>query len=164
MTGYSIRAARRGDLAQMRDGLGAAIQPAVAGRDGLAADSGITRPIVASVESAFRHGIGDPRQTVLVGLAGGRPGGFVILDRSGARAEIRWIVMLPEYVGSGLAQLMMDFVLREMDEAGGFGAIVSSANGRALGFFRRNGFEAGDGERAGRVVRLLRRPSGPRGD
>jgi len=142
----------------MREEIAAAIHPAVVvpGFDEIAHAE--TEQIVASVDAAFRQALSDRRQKVLVGERLGRPCGFLLLDLSEPTPEIRWIVVLPGHMGTGLAQALMEAALACCPPGGEVALVVTVYNERAISFFRSYGFvEAAGGASAGRVLRMRRR-------
>ncbi len=158
MSAYLVRAGRDGDFGIMREEIAAAIHPAVVvpGFDEIAHAE--TEQIVASVDAGFRQALADRRQLVLVGEQVGRPCGFLILDRSERMPEIRWIVVLPGHMGTGLAPALMEAALAACPPAGEVALVVTVYNERAIRFFRRYGFaEVAGGASAGRVLRMRRK-------
>ena len=159
MADYSIRDARSEDFDIMREEIAAAVHPALVVPGFDEAFHAETEQIVGSVEASFRQGVSSLRQKVLVGTLAERPCGFLILDCCGVRPEIRWIVVLPEHLGRGLAQGLMNAVLDRFGRGGEVGLIVTLYNERAIRFFRRYGFvEVPGGASASRVLRMRRQP------
>lgn len=157
MPDYQVRDGRPGDFDAMRDAIAAAIHPAlvIPGFDEVFHAE--TEQIVASVEAAFRQGLTRPRQGVLVGVLDDRPCGFLIFDASQGAPEIRWIVALPEHIGTGLAKGLMQFLIEHRGGAADITLIVTHYNDRAIRFFRGFGFvEAPAGASGRRVLRMRR--------
>lgn len=162
MSVESVRDGRSEDFGAMREEIAAALHPAVVvpGYDEIAHAE--TEQIVASVEAAFRQAAADPRQMVLVGEVDRQASGFLILDCSEHVPEVRWIVMLPGHVGTGLAHRLMAEALERVGGEHPVGLVVTVYNERAIRFFRRFGFVRTEGgASAGRVLRM-RRPAGLR--
>ncbi|MCB1889606.1 MAG: GNAT family N-acetyltransferase [Rhodocyclaceae bacterium] len=143
----------------MRERIAAALHPAVVvpGFDEIAHAE--TEQIVASVESAFRQAVSDPRQIVLVAEEDARACGFLIIDGCDGLAELRWIVMLPGHLGTGSAHRLMEAGLAEAGRGRPVSLVVTIYNERAIRFFRQFGFETvAGGASAGRVLRMRRPP------
>lgn len=157
MPAYSVRKGRPEDFEEMRDAIAAAIHPAlvIPGYD--EAFHAETEQIVASVEAAFRQALTRLRQHVLVGECAGRPAGFVIVDSSDGNPEIRWIVVMPEHLGGGLARRLMDELIAQCGDQGDVTLIVTLYNQRAIRFFRSYGFEDAPGGVSGKRVLRMRR-------
>ncbi len=152
-----IRKGCQADLDAMREQIAAALHPAVVvpGYDEIAHAE--TEQIVASVESAFRQAVSDPRQVVLVAEQDGRACGFLILDGADALAELRWIVMLPGHLGTGEARRLLEAGLSRLGQGRSVGLVVTVYNERAIRFFRQFGFRSvAGGASAGRVLRMRR--------
>lgn len=160
MSAYSVRQGRVEDFEAMREEIAAAIHPALVVPGFDEAYHAETEQIVASVEAAFTQGLSRVGERVLVGTFGEAPAGFLILDCSQGWPEIRWIVVLPEHIGRGLAQALMEAVLGSYGAEGELRLIVTHYNERAIRFFRRYGFVEGPaGASARRVLRMRRAPA-----
>ena len=160
MTDYLVREGAPGDFDSMREAIAAAIHPALVVPGFDAAFHAETENIVASVEAAFRQAVLGLRQHVFVGTRREDRCGFLILDCRDGRPQIHWIVVLPDHLGTGLAQLMMAQAIRSLGLGGEIGLVVTQYNHRALRFFKSQGFvPAPGGASASRVMRMVRAPT-----
>ena len=156
---YRIRTGRAEDLDSLRAKLDEAIRPALVEPGCRPLSGHDSACIVASVEAAFAQALRDRRQNVLVGELHGLACGFSIVDHSDPVPDLRWIVVLPEHVGGGLAQALMDAAVRLCPPNAPLSVVVSAGNRRAIHFFRRNHFvEKSAGSRLRSIVRMRRQP------
>lgn len=161
---YKIRDGRLDDFARMRGAIVAAITPALVTPDIVLGDAAASGPIVESVEAAFRHGVIGRAQQVLVGERQGEPCGFAVLDLTQQAVEMRWIVVLADHRGRGLAPALMAAILTRHGASRVLRLVVTRYNTRAIRFFERFGFvEEGGGASAARVIRMRRETSTPEG-
>ena len=157
---YRIRTGRAEDLDALRAKLDEAIRPALVEPGCRPLSGHDSACIVASVEAAFAQALRDRHQKVLIGDLDGRACGFAIVDHANPVPDLRWIVVLPEHVGGGLAQALMDAAVRLCPANASLSVVVSAGNRRAIRFFRRNHFvEKAAGSRIGRILRMSRQPA-----
>ena len=146
----------------MRERIAAALHPAVVvpGYDEIAHAE--TEQIVATVEASFRQALSDPRQFVLVAEIDRQANGFLIVDGTEPAAELRWIVMLPGHLGTGLAPRLMQAALDRAGAGRAIDLVVTVYNERAIRFFLGFGFVPVPGGASAQRVLRMRRPASMR--
>jgi ribosomal protein S18 acetylase RimI-like enzyme len=102
-------------------------------------------------------------QHLAAAFADGRLAGFVIATRHGPDdLELDWLMVDPEWHGTGLAALLMEEGMSWLRLDRPMWLTVIRHNDRAMRFYRRFGFEIDTGTQLDRVVPhwIMRRPAG----
>lgn len=102
---------------------------------------------------AFFDAARSSRHRLLTAFADDKPAGFLIATRHAADdLELDWLMIDPAHHGSGLADRLMAGGLGWLGDAAPIWLTVVRHNHRAIGFYRRHGFEIDPAARLDRVV------------
>jgi ribosomal protein S18 acetylase RimI-like enzyme len=101
-----------------------------------------TTDMVSRTQSACVEALEATDKTILVGEVHGALAGFVIINHaSNPMPEIRWMIVFPEFQGSGIATSLMESALGCIGEKKDVMLGVVHFNKRAIYFYRKFGFE-----------------------
>ena len=121
-----------------------------------------TDRMVAGTRSACLEALKSSDKTILIGEVSGVIAGFVIINHAFTPLpEIRWMIVFPEFQGSGIAGRLMESALECIGEEKDVKLGVVHFNERAINFYRKFGFEViGEVEENYAIQRLLMKRNG----
>lgn len=94
-----------------------------------------------AVRSCIERAVGDGRAHFLVAERDGRVIGYVDYNEVGDEPELHRIYLDPDVIGRGVGSLLLEELHARLPSGATYILMVAAANGRAIRFYSRHGFE-----------------------